>query len=275
MVIFIKIILLGFLGYLLLPWAVSLDINISLNDAIWAAIISSSLTAILTIVPKGILERRSRKYENYRGRWKAHYQTLVLLEHERIELGAILTDNIHLMKNFLDATRKGGIIFPTLRPLPRSIDVLKNLLDIELVNNLYTHYDDVRKLNDDVESFSENLKVWRQMLINSQNREEGRDFYLARAKELAESALPTIIKFGYKLRGDSIRFSAILRRRIENDVKFFELSNKQLIDMVQPLSTKEVEKEEGIIMGEVEEATKKRMGELKKIFPEYKKPSFD
>jgi len=84
-----------------------------------------------------------------------HYNALVLLETQLNELGGIIHDNLFLIPFFNNAITSGNIYFSKIRQLPINRSHYVNLHDIDLINDLFSFNNQLRKLNDDIDSLTD------------------------------------------------------------------------------------------------------------------------
>ena len=81
-----------------------------------------------------------------------HYNSLVILETQLNEIGGIIHDNIYILPNFRRVITSGNIYFNNLHALPIDKSHYENLHDLDLINDLFSYFYQLRKINDDIET---------------------------------------------------------------------------------------------------------------------------
>ncbi|KKQ42181.1 MAG: hypothetical protein US60_C0022G0007 [Microgenomates group bacterium GW2011_GWC1_37_8] len=81
-----------------------------------------------------------------------HYNSLVILETQLNEIGGIIHDNIYILPNFRRVITSGNIYFNNLHTLPIDKSHYENLHDLDLINDLFSYFYQLRKINDDIET---------------------------------------------------------------------------------------------------------------------------
>jgi len=162
-----------------------------------------------------------------------HYNLLVNLETQLNEIGDVIHDNIYVLPNFRRVILSGNIYFNNLHQIPMDKGHYENLYDIDLINDLFTYYYEVRKLNDDIQTATCGYQEIKNAFIQKNINKSG---YVINAQLLADN-LKFIEAFLVKLQKDTVLLIAKVRIRIKMDkplgtkLQFFFVRSSKINDV--------------------------------------------
>lgn len=192
-----------------------------------------------------------------------HYNSLVNLETQLNETGGIIHDNIYIVQNFQRVILSGNVYFNNLHQIPMDKSHYENLYDIDLINDLFTYYYQVRKINDDVQTSVEGYQEIKSALI--QHNIDKND-YMINVQSLANT-LKSIEAFFVKLEKDTVVLMAKIRIKERTDKplgaklqSFFLRSSK--------INEKQLLKEVTLLKEEIESTKTASQEEIEKILRE-------
>jgi len=87
-------------------------------------------------------------------RTNKHYNAMVKIEHRFNDYLNYISDNCFLIKNFIKALKKGGIYINRFALLPIEKDITLELLDLPLINKIFSFNTSVRKMNNSMETIN-------------------------------------------------------------------------------------------------------------------------
>jgi len=225
--------------------------NIEVSNLLFGALITLLFTGTAYIISKVI----SRSVQ--------HYNSLVNLGTELNEMIGVIKDNLYLLPTFKTALLTGNIYFSRLRPLTIDKTHLVNLYDINLINEIFEYYIEVRKMNDDIENLQggyEDIKnAYIQKNINIKH-------YIINGEGIIKQL--EFIEKGYDdLLEKIINLLARIRIQIERDKPLTSALQESLIfTSGKDITKKEFEKEKDKLEKELKESSKKSRKEKDKIF---------
>jgi len=162
-----------------------------------------------------------------------HYNLLVNLETQLNEIGDVIHDNIYVLPNFRRVILSGNIYFNNLHQIPMDKGHYENLYDIDLINDLFIYYYEVRKLNDDIQTATCRYQEIKNAFIQKNINKSG---YVINAQLLADN-LKFIEAFLVKLQKDTVLLIAKVRIRIKMDkplgtkLQFFFVRSSKINDV--------------------------------------------
>lgn len=162
-----------------------------------------------------------------------HYNSLVNLETQLNEIGGVIHDNIYVLPDFRRVIRSGNIYFNNLHQIPMDKGHYENLYDIGLINDLFTYYYEVRKLNDDIQTATYGYQEIKNAFIQ---KNINKNDYMINAQLLADN-LKFIEAFLVKLQKDTVLLMAKVRIRIKMDkplgteLQFFFVRSSKINDV--------------------------------------------
>ncbi len=98
-------------------------------------------------------------------RQEKHFNSLVELQSQLNEIIGIIYDNLYLFPGILEAITTGNVSWNKIRLIPLDKSHYLRLFDTDLINTLFEFNLSVRKINDDVESFTSGYEILRNALI--------------------------------------------------------------------------------------------------------------
>lgn len=87
-------------------------------------------------------------------RIRKHYNAIVKIEHCSNDYLNYISDNRFLFKNFIIALKKGSIYINRFLLLPIEKDITLELLDLPLINRIFSFNTSVRKMNNSIETIN-------------------------------------------------------------------------------------------------------------------------
>ncbi|QQR78793.1 MAG: hypothetical protein IPJ68_00710 [Candidatus Moraniibacteriota bacterium] len=180
-----------------------------------------------------------------------HYNSLVSLEMQLLEDGAVIQDNLFTIGRFVAAIKINNVTFEHLRYLSIDKSHYEMLYDLSLKNELYAYHYDLRRLNDDVENISKGYDEIRVALLQKNlTLEDYRSNVGSLAGSLDEQLRPFLIHLQDKI----VTLLARVRLQIKYDKP---LGNKIMTVFLKTrgpkLDKKEIDREKKIILAELEE----------------------
>lgn len=94
-----------------------------------------------------------------------HFNSLVVLEIQLIEIGGIVHDNINEIDSFSKAINANKICFNNLQKISIDKSHYDNFYDLTIKNILFSHNYDIRKINDDTENMMSGYRDIKNALI--------------------------------------------------------------------------------------------------------------
>jgi hypothetical protein len=113
-----------------------------------------------------------------------HYNSLVTLETQLIEIGGIVHDSLYEIDGFTKAIQNNNVCFNTLKKIPVDKSHYANFYDLTIKNILFSHNYQIRKINDDAENMMNGYKDIKNALIQKNISLED---YKINANMIAES----------------------------------------------------------------------------------------
>jgi hypothetical protein len=206
--------------------------------------------------------RLAEFFKSFYDRQVKNYNSLVNLETQLNEFGGILSDNLYILSNFIKNIENGKIFFNILRLLPINREHYENFLNTDIINDLFIHNYQARKVNDDIDAFNEGYRDMKNAFIQKNiSREE----YQHNANIL-EKSMRLHILFEEKLQEETINLMARVRARRKKDRPlgstimgcFFKQSKTSL-------KPEEIDTEFKIIKADIEKSQKESQKEIDKI----------
>lgn len=195
-----------------------------------------------------------------------HYNSLVLLETQLNENSGIIHDNLYILPNFIRVISSGNIYFNNLRSISIYREHYENLYDLDLLNELFTYYYQVRKINDDMSTAYLGYQDIKNALIE-------RNINLADYKinvELMAVNLKQIEVFLTDLEERTIELLARIRVQMKYDMP---LGTKLQLFLIRThgadIKKGEIEKESKKLRKEIEETKTKSQEEIEEILKKH------
>lgn len=198
-----------------------------------------------------------------------HYNSLILLETQIMEIGGIINDNLYSISQINKAFESDNVPFNRLRPLLIDSSHYENFYDLTIKNVLFSYNYKLRQTNDDIEGILKILDYFNSALI--QKNIEYTE-YKRRIDPLVKQ-LRLIYAFLLDLQSETISLSARIRVQIRLDKPLgTKLMSIFLRSKGSNINNFEIQKEEEVIKKEIEEA---RITSLKEIEAVVKKVETD
>jgi hypothetical protein len=192
-----------------------------------------------------------------------HYNSLVSLEMQLLEDGAVIHDNLFTIERFVAAIKVNNVTFEHLRYLSIDKSHYEMLYDLSLKNELYTYHYDLRRLNDDVENISKGYDEIRVALLQKNLTLED---YRSNVGSLAESLDQQLRPFLIHLQDKIVTLLARVRLQIKYDRPLGSRIMSVFLKTKGPeLDKKEIEIEKKIVLTELEKNAETSKIEKEKI----------
>lgn len=196
-----------------------------------------------------------------------HYNSLVILETQLNEIGGIIHDNLYVVPNFQRVITSGNVYYNNLHLIPVDKSHYESLYDIDLLNELFTYFYQVRKLNDDLETATSGYNDIKNALIQGHINQE---HYKVNAGMLAEN-LKTMEMFLTDLEERTTRLMARIRVQMRKDKP---LGTRIMELLIRPSGKKlkktEVDKEFEKLNKEIEETKTQSQKEIEEVLKKYR-----
>lgn len=196
-----------------------------------------------------------------------HYNSLVILETQLNEIGGIIHDDLYILPNFIRVIKSGNVYYNNLRPIPIDKSHYESLFDLTILNELFTYYYQVRKLNDDMETASSGYQDIKNALIQKNITHQD---YIVNTSILAEN-LKQIEIFLADLEERTVKLLARIRVQMKYDIP---LGTRIMSVFIRShganLSEKEIKKEEEKLNKEIEETKTKSQKEIEEVLKKYR-----
>lgn len=194
-----------------------------------------------------------------------HYNSLVGLGVQLNDVGGVIHDNLYVLPRFIQTIGLGNIYFNNLRTIEIDRGPYKDLINPELLDELFSYNYQLRKANDDIETVSSGYQDIKNALIQGNITLQD---YRINVVALSEN-LESLNKFLQNLQEETVILLARVRLRIKQDkpigskiIHFFIPAAKKR------LRNEEIRKEAARLRLEIEESANKSQKKLKKIFGE-------
>ncbi len=155
-----------------------------------------------------------------------HYNSLVKLEVQLNEIGGILHDNLYITPEFKRVIVSGNIYFNNLHQLKIDEDHYYNLYDLDFLNELYSYYYQVIRINQDIGTITSGYEDIKNALIQEHIKKPD---YVVNSNLMAQR-IEIIEAFMRDLLESTIGMTAKVRILLRQD--------KPLGTKIQHLSTK-------------------------------------
>lgn len=196
-----------------------------------------------------------------------HYNSLVILETQLNEIGGIIHDNLYVLPNFQRVITSGNVYYNNLHQIPVDKSHYESLYDIDLLNELFTYFYQVRKLNDDLETATNGYNDIKNALIQKHINPAD---YKVNAEMLAEN-LKTMEMFLTDLEERTTRLMARIRVQMRKDKP---LGTRIMELLIRPSGKKlkktEVDKEFEKLNKEIEETKTQSQKEIEEVLKKYR-----
>lgn len=195
-----------------------------------------------------------------------HYNSLVILETQLNEIGGIINDNLYVLPNFIREITSGNVYFNNLRLIPIDKSHYVNLYDITLLNELFTYYYQIRKINDDMETATLGYQDIKNALIAKNITLTD---YIINTKSIALN-LELIEIFLTELQITSVKLLARIRVQLKYDKPFgTKLQALFIYSHGEKLKKEEIENETEKLSLEIEETKTQSQKEIAELLEKY------
>ena len=229
-----------------------------MNNGLLTQIFGSFSGAFFAFIFLRLAEFFSKLYE----RQVKNYNSLVNLVNQLNEIGGIINDNLYIIPGFIKTIDTGNVYFTNLHTMPINKEHYANLLNLEIINDLFSYNYQVRKNNDDIETVSRGYNDVKNALIQKNISHED---YKMNASEIAKN-LKVLEKFQKDLQWEAIVLVAKVRVRIKHDQP---LGSKIMSTFFWKtrlnLKKQEIEKEIEKVTLEIETNRKKSKEEIERV----------
>jgi hypothetical protein len=223
------------------------DFTITVLNGFWTGFFALLFLGISSLVQK-ITKREGQ-----------HYNSLVNLGTQLNEMIGVIKDNIYVMSGFKSVIVLGNIHWGNLKPIFIDKTHYENLYDIDLINEVFSFFYQVRKINDDLENLQKGYNDLKNAYIQKQITVE---HYVENAKlvavhmevievfleELVEQLQELLARVRIQIRKDKPITSSMLEKLIYTsgkDITIKELKEEKLqlqeeLDISSKSSRKEI-----------------------------------
>lgn len=197
-----------------------------------------------------------------------HYNSLVNLETQLNEIGGIIHDNLYILPFFQNVISSGNVYYNNLHVIPVDKSHYENLYDIELINELFTYFYQVRKINDDMTSATSGYGDIKNALIQGHITQE---HYKVNAMMLAEN-LKMIEVFLSDLEERNMKLMARVRVQSKKDIPLgSRIMGKLIKTSGKNLKHSEINKELKKLEKEIEDTKTQSQKEIEEVIKKYRK----
>lgn len=196
-----------------------------------------------------------------------HYNSLIILETQLNEIGGIIHDNLYILPSFQRIISTGNIYYNNLHTIPVDKSHYESLYDVALINELFTYFYQVRKINDDIETATNGYSDIKNALIQQHINQA---HYTVNAKILTEN-LKMIETFLIDLEERTTKLMARVRVQARKDKP---LGSRIMEVFIRPsgknLKKSELNKEFKNISKEIEETKTQSQKEIEEVLKKYR-----
>lgn len=197
-----------------------------------------------------------------------HFNSLVILETQLNEIGGIIHDNLYILPEFIRVITSGNVYFNNLHPIPIDKSHYEKLYDLDLLNELFSYYYQVRKMNDDMETMTRGYGEIKSALIQKHINIAD---YKVNTAILAEN-LKTHEMFMIELQQETVKLLARIRVQIKSDTPLGTKLQRLFIHSSEgKIDQKEIDKEMKKLNKEIEETKTKSQKQIEEVLRKYKK----
>lgn len=226
------------------------DFTIALLNGFWTAFF-----ALIFAGPSVILSKITT-------RERQHYNSLVLLAAQLNEMIGIIRDNLYVMEGVKRNIVRGNINWSSFNMITIDRSHLENLYDLDLINEVFTFFYDIRKINNDLSNVQNGYADLKNAYIQKQVSVRQ---YVANSNLIVKE-LSVLEKFLEETEEDLVKLYARLRIQMEKDKPFTTKILEKLVYTAGPtITVKEMDKEITTIKAELEESGKKSRKKIEKI----------
>jgi len=196
-----------------------------------------------------------------------HYNSLVILETQLNEIGGIIHDNIYILPNFRRVITSGNIYFNNLHALPIDKSHYENLHDLDLINDLFSYFYQLRKINDDIETSTSGYIDIKNALIQKNITPQD---YKVNSNLLAQN-LGYIEVFLTDLEERTVNLMARIRVQIKKEIPLGTRIQQLFIRTSEgKLNPEDIKKETGKLKKEIEATKAQSQKEIEEALKKYK-----
>lgn len=95
-----------------------------------------------------------------------HFNSLVRLETQLNEIGGVIDDNLYILPPYRKVLESGNVYYNNLHTIQIDKSHFDDLHDVDLLNKLFEYQHEVRKNNDDIETFTRGMQMLTEALMN-------------------------------------------------------------------------------------------------------------
>ncbi|MEK7550819.1 MAG: hypothetical protein AAB535_03490 [Patescibacteria group bacterium] len=196
-----------------------------------------------------------------------HYNSLVILETQLNEIIGLINDNLYLLPDFRRVITSGHIYFNSLHTLPIDRSHLESLHDLDLINELFSYFYQVRKVNTDITTMAAGYIEIKNALI--QKNIEPQD-YKVNAGLQAEN-LKLLEVFLKDLEERTIKLMARIRVQTKKEIPLGTLLQQFFIRTSEgKLKKEDIDKEIVKLNSEIESEREKSRKEIEEALRKHK-----
>lgn len=223
---------------------------------------SAFLGAFLPLVFAGVAYLLKKGHE----RSVRHYNTLIHFEALLNDHIGAIQDNIYLITSIIPILNAGKISWSKLKPIDVDKFNLKDLYNLDLINDLNEYFYTIIRLSDDINGISSAYQELKEALIN---KNINLDTYIFNCKEIIKNLL-VIQKFLEKTSNETLVLLSKIRLTIKKDKTLVMKLIWGIVDLFlhkseSSFTVKELEKEKQQLLYEIDHSRKESQKNIDQI----------
>lgn len=230
-------------------------------------VLAAALGAILGAVAAFTLVVVRDSLNKIDARKQKHYNALVKLEAEFTVRYGIVNDNLYIIPHFAKSLNEGSLYWSVLGDFAYDASTIHDLHNTELKNDIFSHYESLRKVNTDIRSIMATYKLLEQGIMGGSLAKESFD---ANAVKIAKHLTDLKRYLEATLQPDMLIVLAKIRILIEKDLTRGMKTRAKLVGQTQS-TPQEVEAEARKLVDEIIGNTQKDEERNKKMAQKVKR----
>ncbi len=232
------------------------------------AVISAAIAAFLGALFAFGVSQLNEHFKKNRERWFKHRNALVNLEYKLNSILGIISDNKHTfsisIKSYSNSKTHKIIIWAVPHTIPFDSSILNSFLDIEMINEIFSYNENIRKSNHDVNALWRAYSEMRNSFLKNEITEVQ---YMVSLKEFCEGI--KLLNQAYDLIDNrTIKLLAGVRLSLRKDKQNDQRWAFFMTPKLRPLDDEEVESEIELLRKELKDTQKRSRDELDIYFTE-------
>lgn len=193
-----------------------------------------------------------------------HFNSLVRLETQLNEIIGIIDDNLYILPPYRTVLESGNVYYNNLHVIQVDKSHFDDLHDIDLLNALFEYQYEIRRNNDDIDTFTRGMLMLTEALLN---KGITHDEYKANALLMAEKT-KTIEVFHRRLLENTIHLQARVRLQLKLDTPLGTKLQRWFIHTAgddKKITKKMLKSERKKLDSELKKSREKSQKEIEKI----------